>query len=334
MVAHVTMLPSFPSATPVRVTYPVRGGPTMRVAGGLANWIQGRGATLIPFHAIDEVVNTSPSTLHYTVWPTDAATHRAWILDVSGSSAVQGTFTDPSGGTSAVWMSYPVPRRLIHIEAITSPGSGEAELAPTFVASAFTFEINSLACYEIPVPSLVVAGNALGVHIETLLGGQPIVDTSAADGASMGALTSTLESALGNARRAGLDHWSVSHASAMSTVSTSYVDMLTGGVNILARKVYRNDTEGTVQLRAYVSASSSTTGEILVTSTATGNTALLSIDSAAGVGWITGEINVDCEDLGASDGRRGATWDTLTWQWKRLTGVGTLFCSGRSVGES
>jgi len=340
MAAHVTMLPSFSSATPVKVTYPVRGGPTMRIAGGLANWIQGRGATLIPYHSIGETITSGTHTLHYTIWPTDAPTHRAWVFDIytAPGTPVQATFTDPSGGTAGVWINVDADasRRAIHVETVTSPGSGEATVAPTFTSDGANYVLAGLACYEIPVPSLDVTGATLGVHVETLLGGQAIVDTAAADGVSMGALTATLEAARDNARRAGLDHWSVDHGNALSTVSITYQDMLVGGlgVPILARKVYQTDTEGTVQLRAYVSASSSTTGEILVTSTATSNTALLSIDSAAGVGWVTGSIEVDCEDLTASDGRRGSTWDTLTWQWRRLTGVGTLYCSGRSVGES
>ena len=49
--------------------------------------------------------------------------------------------------------------------------------------------------------------------------------------------------------------------------------------------------------------------------------------------WLSGDLDVDCEDLSVSDGRRSARYDKCTIEFYRVSGANSVYVESISIGN-
>lgn len=143
-------------------------------------------------------------------------------------------------------------------------------------------------------------------------------------------------------RRVGQWHHSWGDLNPKSTTSTSLVDAVASGTFVLNRKLWTDDDYRVLHCRviAYTS-DSTTTGEVVISASETGDSVTINIPAAGGgveqwapVPWSSpAELFVQVEDPTQSDGLPGGAADEITVQFRRTAGSGTVYLVGISMWE-
>lgn len=291
-----------------------------------ANYLLGRGRTLIPDSTIDQVCTPGAKVdLRFRVLPAYQATKRRWRYAVTTTGTTgfaRFEFIDASGTSHLHSLGYAGTHYLYADEEISSRTAAEDELVVKFwtdAASTLSMTIEALGCFEVPRPDLALGSPEYGVQLADFDPLKPIYDSS---GRSFGGVADAHAEAWATAGRAGLFAFA-RHSPGISTTSTSPVAIFGAPPVILGRKEHRASTTRTVLVRARCSASPSASGEVSVKMTS-GASASLIITTGMAPTWLEASIDVDCEDNDVADGRRSARDDKATWEWKR-SGSGTIY---------
>lgn len=321
---------------------PVRGGAPQW--GGIAtatNALLGRGNTLIPHSMVVQALSAGATkTLRFKIWPRYACRRRLWISTYRTKGTAAGcavTFTDPSAGTSVyTFGTGSAGGHFVHqhVEDVATPAASETAVAPTWALAGSATgspELLYVACFELPRPDLTLDANEYGIEIAKSNAGRMLYTTT---GVGPGACATGIAAAETIAQRAGIFAFARDTGSALSTTSGVDADIfLAGAVPVcLGRKRYTTSTVTTLQVRAYCRAGATTEGTITITMTS-GDSATLAITSGMAAAWLTGEIDVDCEDLSVADGRRSARYDKATIQWKRTAGANSIYLESLIFGN-
>lgn len=344
-IARVPLFPTVVDASNVIIGYEVDGRTHQAVAGEV-NHLLGRGGQLIAAYAVnDDLPGSTTWTFNFKIWPRLQAWRRRWCvwMHTQDSASSYATANVTAGSASAVGVAAFITRTLaapfVFDETLSSRAAGETTttLVIENTTAATEITIVAIACVEIPRPTLPADGTDYGAVIESCRGGAPISDEV---GLSVGGEVDSLAQALTTARRGALFHWSVDTTSSgvLTTTSGSLSDVFDVKPILLARKLYQTSTTGVSYWRIYAKASDGTTsGEVVLTATS-GDTLTITIPtSTTSYTWLpasNGDLDVDCEDLAANDGRRSTRWDEITVQWRRTAGAGTLSLAAMCCGEA
>ena len=222
----------------------------------------------------------------------------------------------------------------VHVEDVAAPSASETAIAPTWALAASPTGVPVLlhvACYEIPRTELALDANEYGVDLTSCYAGRPIYTTT---GKGIGAVSTAVQQAQTVAQRAGAFHFARDTGEALSTTAAAYTPVfLADSVPVhLGRKLYTTSTVRTLQVRAYCRAGATTVGKLRFTMTS-GDSVVLDITSGMAAAWLTGELDVDCEDLSVSDGRRSARDDKCTIDWYRVSGANSVYIESISIGN-
>ena len=320
---------------------PVRGGSPQWAGMALAaNHLLGRGGALIPHTmVVQPLVAAATKTLRFKVWPRLACRRRLWISTyrTKGTANCSTTFTDPSGGTLVYGFSTGASGGIFqveHVEDVSAPSASETEVAPTWALSAASTgspELLYVACYELPRPDLTTATAEYGVDVDSLRPNGPIY---AANGKSVLGVSIATQQAETIAQRAGLFQFARDTGSALSSTAAAYeaVFLADAVPVLLGRKLYTTSTVRKLQVRAYCRAGATTVGKVRFTMTS-GASLVLDITSGMAAAWLSGDLDVDCEDLSVSDGRRSARYDKCTIEFYRVSGANSVYIESISIGN-
>ena len=335
--ARVPRYPYALSVGGVQVGRPPRGGFSQWAPfGESANYLLGRGGVIIPWCTSPLSLAASGSyTLRFRVMPRYQASHRRWWLAMlGGGGASSGVFTDPSGGTTTFRLGGDQTRTFSHTETISSRTAAETDLAPTLTldaASTSGCTLITMSCHEAPRPELALDSSTLGVAIRTLDPGAEVL--AGTDGYSVGSVGASVAAARTVAKRNGLYHFATDTAQALSTTSAAYarVFSLAADPILQDRSIYVGDTVRTVPERVRARAGAATTGSVRLTMTS-GDTLTLAITSGMAATWLTGDIDVDCDDFGDDvRGRRRNPGDKCVIEWRRDSGANSVFLESISI---
>lgn len=320
----------------VRSGNPVRGVQWASIARA-CNYLNGSARAIIPHAAVglEMTKDSTPRAISFRVFPSYQATHRMWLVTLAPPAedeAVGDRFrmVDPSGGT-AIW-TMPgttlgtVPALAPHIERITSRTASETTLAPTFESVEGVHVLSTVACFELPRPSLALNANDLGVEMADFGPGAPIYDGT---GRSLGALPEAIAGALSRGRRT-MFQWGRPDAFAVSTTSGTF-SRVVGPMDptLLERILYVGETQVLCPWRVRAWCTAGTTGEVRIQTTSGGDSTIAV--SATSATWHSDTVLVDVEDLSAADGRRDSSDCIATIEFRRTSGAGSLFVSGLSI---
>lgn len=320
---------------------PVRGGGAQWGGYALAaNHLLGRGGALIPVSLVNATLDqNATTTLRFKVWPRYACRRRLWLSTYRTSAAASNVgirFTDPSAGTSDLVISpaSATPRFThLHVEDVATPSASEAALSPTWTElnDKVSPILESVACFELPRTDLTLDTNEYGVDVGSCDPGRIVY---VATGKGVGAVSTAVQQALTIAQRAGLFQWAVGTNYAKSSTAAAYENVfLADSVPVLlGRKQYATSTVKKLQVRAYCRAGAATVGKVRFTMTS-GASVVLDITSGMSAAWLSGDLDVDCEDLSVSDGRRSARYDKCTIEFYRVSGANPIYVESISIGN-
>lgn len=295
-------------------------------AAAVQNWIAGRGRQNIPTFKPDHGANKN-TTFRYALYilPSYAAIDLVCMVATKQALAIAlpGSLETP----------FPValsasPRASYGTSAITLDLDVVAPVNPDIT-------VESIAVYEVPRARIEQTASAGGIDTVALASGQPIT------AASVDALRDATNDDTFGARTLAFHAVPYSNGSstittyATSSTSATYAAVVGGdGVPVLARKRRTTDSTRIVKARCYGWVTGATTGQFRVTSSANGASSVVSFTntSPAWSSEIT-DLEVNCEDLSAADGRPGAAWDELTAESRRSAGAGTVYVAGWIVYE-
>jgi hypothetical protein len=316
-------------------------GPTWIDCAHLANWVLGRGANVLPGCA--PIASLAPATdyaLKWRVKPNYQAVERFWWLHI------QSTANDPSDVDITIPDTGAAETRRAQVDAnaawpvevrevLSAQSAAEAELTAK-LNIADGGDLYGIGAWEIPRAELVFGGTDLGSEPSYLFPGSPIAATPLA-----GIVAATADDSVG--RRASLVQWAVpvtaggstTTAFAFSTTSATWVDIWALPVPVLARKLGRSDTTGTITAKVLAWASDgSTGGDVRLSGSRAGAGSSTTIGSTTTPTWSAAfTLDVDADDLTASDGRRSSAWEELDVQIQRTSGSGTLYVASASIWE-
>lgn len=276
----------------------------------LANYLRGKGSMLVPWSFASRTISASATeTFRFRVRPRSSAVQRIWMLQLrtTASAGVTAEVASPSGGTAATYavassLDARVP--VVYTENLASKSSVEAQIEVTIKASGGAVIVEGIACYEQDRPLLNSDSTDYGTDVVTLATGQPIFDGS---NVSFGGVMDALANA--DARRVGIFHWTLGDGVATQTAAT-YIPLMDLAVPVLAQKAARAATTAIIKWSAYARMAAGT-GNIRVTTTASGVSDVASITGAS-FAWTTARsITIGCDDMASSDGRQSSTWDDL-----------------------
>jgi hypothetical protein len=186
MSATVPLIAPKVTLDPAQSGKPVSGSSTWQQLALLANYCNGRGGTLIPaYYPGNTITAGTDGTYRYMVFPVYAALTRMWVVrahSVSSTAETTVTLTAPSGGayTVSATLSSDINATspLTLFETIGARASVAQEITLNIAAAGQDAIIDQIACYEVPRTALDPAASPAeyGVELESLRGGQPIID--------------------------------------------------------------------------------------------------------------------------------------------------------------
>lgn len=341
MVTSVEVPRDFPWLSPTGIAsgQPVRALLWGRAAHAI-NWLLAAGVQCIPQFASPDaqVAAGATATYHVMLVQTQQAKYRMWLVSVRADSppgTLSLTFTDASGGPHTYTVTAPAPTAdtddLKEIgpifETITSRTAGI--VAATFsIASAASSTkatvVEDISCFEMPRGRLNNDATDQGLAPSTILGSDSPGPITAGDGySSLGAIIQAHYAAF-KAQPRTLFVWARPANQGVPTTSATFEALFIEGPPCLGTKLYRTSTTIAMTVYAYVRTSASTTGELRVTMT-NGSTTAIAIPTSTAGAWVSGTVNIDCEDLTASDGRRASRDDIATIELRRVSGAGTVY---------
>lgn len=321
-------------------------GTTHTGVARLTNWAMGRGMCNIPVYSPGNTIAAAANgSYFFRVAPRYQAIQRVWCFTLRStstsvnstvaikvpSSAGSTTATVIAGGDRDALGSFVVP------EARASQSATEEIISCNLAVTGNACVVESISCWDMPRAELALDVNDDGVDLLTTSYRQPIYDGTCA---SIGGEADAVVAALATCRRV-LMQWALpaTTTEARSTSSTSYVSALGGGTSIvLARKLYRSSTTGTLSAKIYArTADTSDIGDVRFTTTS-GSSQVINIPtgSHANFAWFGAPLTftADCEDLTVSDGRRSTRWDLLTVEFKVSDASDILYLASISVWEA
>ena len=310
-----------------------------RNAARLNNWILARGGQLVPATVVNPMIASDSQTLHFSLYPRAYAKHRAWIVGgrPTGTTPFQVTITAGGSSSTFTFTAERPTQPQFHLAVVASPNDTVHETSITLACPAGSGSgfVDSVACFEVPRPILspeedlvtseemFAEGRPIGAGVTALV--QNIHDT--------GPVVTTSHSAVN--RRNGIFYWSVPTSAAFSTTSTTYVNIF----DLLkppALAAYTTDVEERINFRVYARSMGGSTASFRVETTS-GNAQTRSIGGTGVWEWwssgiAASSVDVDAEDLSATDGRRSSRWDELTFQVKASSGF-TVEVAAISIGR-
>lgn len=363
MTASVPVFPQYPAQFFVRAGEVVK-GLTAQNVGATAMFASSRGAQLIPcFTPGDLSVPIAASATAYFKFRTQPryqAFNRIWtLLGRSDANVVQQvTVAAPiSGGTDRVYYAGTTRDNIApfaYNEFLAAQSASTTTLTFKVAnASGANFFIDSIGCFEAPRLNLDLSVSADGaVDLQTLSHRQPIYEATAK---SLKGVSEAIVVARDAARRVGMfQHaWPIITGSELTqvfnTTSTSPIKIFetAAGTGVartpffLGRRMRRSSISGADVLTINVAVLGHVTGgsgDVIFTM-ANGATTTLNVTTSGatfggtGAGsWTAGTIDIDTEDLAASDGLLGSTWDSCTIEARKNTS-GTLYIAAISMWE-
>jgi hypothetical protein len=297
-------------------------------AAGLANWIRGRGACLVPMTSIGaQIAAGASANFNFYTKNRGSCIERVWIVTgyavTTGRSAILilGDGTATQQFTLGDRFSAPA-MSVFHVKQIASRSTARAELrlvVDNTSLSTSAVVISGIACYEQDRPILQDDTTEGGVELYSCSTKQPIFQD---DYRSLDAVERVMLSA-GDARRVGMFHWTRGSASEVVNDEATAKTILTLGAPVLARKIGTSDTTNP---NIYWSAKCrvtgpAATGRITLTHTNNAGTFTDTVDyTNTTSSWLTPRniTNFDCEDLAAADGRRASAWDLVNFNFRLI----------------
>lgn len=321
-----------PDAALVKVGRPV-GSLEWQQYAGLANWLRGKGAMLVPWCTPFRRISAgSNDTFRFRVKTRSSAIQRVWVINLRSelsTGRTQATIKAPAATGTAMsgGVGTDTGSTIVYVEDLSSQASTEQQIDINIaVTGATACDVLGISCYEQDRPLLQQDSTDYGVDLYTTSNAQPIIDEAYQ---SVGGVYDGLVNA--DARRVGLFHWTLGDGLSAAIASGTPTSLLGSSVPILTRKLGTGSTTGAVKWAAYARVTAGT-GTITMTTTQSGVS-----DSATVTGtsfaWTTArEVSVSCDDMDSTDGRQTAAspvFDGLQFQIS-CTG-GTLIVKSISV---
>ena len=346
MAAIVTVAHPGPvTVTAIKSGLPVLGTTHSGIAR-LTNWAQGRGMVNIPAYSPGNTIAAAANgSYFFRVTPRYQAIQRVWAFTLRSTSTTIDT-------TVAIKVPYNAGSALatvvagddrdtlstyIVVEDRASQSATEEEISCNLAVTGAGCVVESITCWDMPRAELAINANDDGVDLQTVAYRTPIREGTAE---SLGGEADAVVAALAACRRV-LMQWALpaTTSEARSITGTSYGNALGGGTSIiLARKLYRSSTTGTLSAKVYAkTADTSDIADVRFTTTS-GASATINIPAAShgNFAWFGAPLTftADCEDLTVSDGRRSTRWDELTVEAKVTAGGDILYLASISVWEA
>jgi hypothetical protein len=341
MTAKVPRHPTNIDSIGIKSGLPVTGSQWGSLAR-IVNWIVGRGGSLVTACCYGkELAAGANQTFRFYISPRHQGLYHLWVVTMRGGDRALGIFT-PNGGAAKDWyISGDDVETLFFLESVAqsrTPAESycNIELYGGSVDSAYIYQI---ALYELPRTVLELGSDHGPADLATVSHGQ-VIRTSADGDQSVEGVSTGLITAKDACRRNGHFYWYYPPGIPITTVDYPGDNLFPLSPEVCGRKIYADDdapdgTQGrTLTWRIY--GKTSTAGRVgtvkLETTSGESTTVTLSSTSA---GWsAAAEIDVDCEDLSADDGRRDTTWEELDFNAKIDTAGSTFTLYGISVYEA
>lgn len=288
-------------------------GVTAADVAALVNHIAGRGMQTIPAYHPGKPTGASSgpalaaSTAHtFRFWfdPAYPALERRWSINALGATDLDIT----AGSATLVTASATATRDIVSPITIR-----ETLAAQTGTAAQHNLVITpndaaltpwSISCQDYPRASLVEDASDLGTDLELFRTGQPMKRED---------LDQIIAALVGTeVGRRVLVNWAVPDTTAFAAqdATNAFVPIWADPIPVLARKLGRAATTGTLTCSMYAWTTSGT-GNVRIKSDGAGNTSS-SATVTSTPGWTTAvTLAVDCTDLTVADGRRSTRWDGL-----------------------
>lgn len=353
------LVPARPPATPspalasprVRCGVAVSARDFYWLASAIA-YARGRGCVLVPGSASPNysVPASGTRTLRWRAYQRYPCIQRLYVVRMHRATMVSGestvvTLKAPTGGTAQAFSVSGIT----HISGTTcwlledavTQFEGEVDISLDIIngSASTAITVDATTVIELPRVSLAGGGSEHGADPNTDLGGEPIFYGAA--GESVGGAVDGYKGLAGQTTRGSLYAWSVDDANALTTTSTSDVDLFqpagvtTGNPKVRTGypcKQGRSATTKTVQVRARLKVSGAGVGGRILVTTRLGATATLTCTvGATSFAWYTGTLVMDCESMSSSDGRQSGASEELSIVWKNTNTAGTVSCSALCV---
>lgn len=327
MTARLDYKPARADFTQIVAGSPVRSG-TWQDAAQIINYVRAKCRVLVPLTQMGTTVSSTNKTFRFRVAPGTTSSAALWLIGIRGAPA---TIKVPSGGTG-IYQSADTDETTVQAyidPAIDVSTYTETELTFNVTESgAKTTEVRWAACYELPRQFLLLDGVELGVDLQSMLIGQPIVDAA---GRSYTEVADAMIDARINNGRRSIYHWF--DPDGITSVSSSYAAVLPDFA-ALNRKLYSGETARNVRFRVYASAVTNN-GEFKLESSAGITTQTITAGAAAWYPSTAGAaaaFSIDSEALTQATGLQGGAYKLITPSLKRgAAGSCTLY--GLSVWE-
>lgn len=317
---------------------------THRSVGALTNWAQGRGM-VNPASVPGNTINAGSNASYFLrVKPRYQAIQRVWVFTLRCTSttdvatvAVKVPYNAGSTTyTARVDISREVVTPFMVIENRSAQSATEEEISCNLAVSGKAVVVEQIAVWDMPRAALALDANDNGADLGTLAPGQRIVEGT---GTSVGGVVDGTIAALTASRRV-LMQWALpaTTTEAIAINGTAYAAALPGTTIVLARKLYRGATTGTLTAEVYARTADTTDiGDVRFTMSS-GGTGTINIPtgSHAAFAWHGAPLTftADCEDLGTADGLQSSTFDTLTIDAKVTAAGDILYLAGISIWEA
>lgn len=318
----------------IEIARSVRGG-TWQDAAQLANWIAGRGTSIVPAYAPMVAVDEGEThTFRWRVKPRYQTTRYALSIRVSSTTPVIQTLH--YGSTSATIQALPrsstTAARVFYFDR-TAQSTDVEELSISVVGAdsqpGGTTLVESISIEALPRTVLVCDDDDLGFQTELFRPRVSIEQPNVHD-----ALIDRIDNLRSATRRpsywqfarSDLDCW---------TVTGTPVSLFTDSFAVLAPCFNRDDDRGPVSWAALVKCSTGATeGDIDISSTLGGanvGTVVIPANTLDWT-WIEGDqFDADAEDNTTPDGRRYGRDDDVSLVATRTAGAGTISIATISI---
>lgn len=316
-------------------------GPTWQAGAHLNNWINGRGPQLVPHYSPNVTLTTVTYLFAYRMKGYYQTIERKWTIQ---ANAVQDpetlTVTPPVGAAQTIYVQPGTNAPTVDAiqEQLTTQTAAEGELVLTVQPSG-AVTIMAIGCEALARPTLATDTNDRGVNITHMNPGSPV---SAGNLANIIKTTSDDDTG----RRASILQWAVPYSAGGSTTtafaastttdSPSWAQVFELPCPVLARKIGRSATTGTITMKVlhWSSDGASTTGTVRMLSSVNGASTGVAIGGSTTPAWSSADTaTVDCDDLSAADGRLNGAWDELDIEFNRGAGSGTLYIASVAIWE-
>jgi hypothetical protein len=342
MSARVPVTFSQPSRLGIASGKPVRGAHMVGI-GDATNYLLGRGTVLLPATHPEgsSIAAAATATYHVELWEKVQAKHRVWhlrpIVSPSTGGWAQGTFTDPSGGTSVFdVLETDAERRVsvtgfFHVETIATRANGPTPVTFTLAndaASTGDIILQAVSCFELPRSELALDTTDVGADTDTMRADLPIFD---GDNQSIGGLSRAIASAQAYDPRVLFAYLRKS-GNGIDYKSGTQAEIFSKGPVIQPSHQYRGETVRTVYAYVYAYCDVGTAGTIKFLA-ASGDSVTINIVATTGT-WVSGEFDVYAEDLSTADGRRSSTTEVVAILAQRTSGAGSIYIETIQLAES